>query len=101
MYKKTYYATAPDSMIGVDNQQLRDKYLITGLFSADEVSLFYSHVERMVVGGAMPVKGPLTLPVQDAPASAKGKPSLFGCFIGTTALSDFSSAYIFIVQFLP
>lgn len=76
MYKKTYYATAPDSMIGVDNQKLRDRYLITGLFVADEVSLFYSHVERMVVGGVLPVKGPLALPAQEKPESAKGKPFL-------------------------
>lgn len=76
MFKKTYYATAPDSMVGAGNQLLRDRYLITDLFVAGEVSLFYSHVERMVVGGACPVAAPLTLPAQDAPASAKGKPFL-------------------------
>lgn len=76
MYKKTYYATDPDSMTGVDNQTLRDRYLITGLFVPDEIPLFYSHVERMVIGGATPVKKALKLPAQEKPESAKGKPFL-------------------------
>jgi 4-deoxy-L-threo-5-hexosulose-uronate ketol-isomerase len=76
MYKKTYYATDPSSMKGVDNQALRDRYLITGLFVADEVALFYSHVERMVIGGVMPVKKAVKLPAQEKPESAKGKPFL-------------------------
>lgn len=76
MFKKNYYATAPDSMNGADNQLLRDRYLITDLFVKDVVALFYSHVERMVVGGALPVTKPLALPAQEEPASAKGKPFL-------------------------
>lgn len=73
MYKKTYYATAPDSMVGASNQLLRDRYLISGLFVKGEVNLFYSHVERMVVGGVMPSGAPLALPKQEKPDSAKGK----------------------------
>jgi 4-deoxy-L-threo-5-hexosulose-uronate ketol-isomerase len=76
MFQKTYYATDPSSMVGVDNQTLRDRYLITGLFVADKLPLFYSHVERMVIGGAKPVSKALRLPAQEKPASAKGKPFL-------------------------
>jgi len=76
MYKKIYHATHPDSIAGADNQTLRDRYLITGLFAPDEIPLFYSHVERMVIGGTTPVKKTLKLPAQEAPASAKGKPFL-------------------------
>jgi 4-deoxy-L-threo-5-hexosulose-uronate ketol-isomerase len=76
MFKKTYYATAPDSMTGADNQTLRDRYLISGLFVPDAVTLFYSHVERMVVGGVEPVTKPLALAAQEKPASAQGKPFL-------------------------
>ena len=35
MFKKTYHATHPDMMAGASNQQLRDRYLVEGLFSAD------------------------------------------------------------------
>lgn len=37
-------------------QELRDEFLITGLYKADEVVSVYSHVDRMVTLGCMPVK---------------------------------------------
>jgi 4-deoxy-L-threo-5-hexosulose-uronate ketol-isomerase len=76
MYRKTLYATDPASMSGVDNQTLRDRYLIDGIFAPDEVSLTYTHTERLVIGGAAPVKKTLKLPLQEEPAAAKGKPYL-------------------------
>lgn len=36
-------------------QELRDEFLITGLYKADEVVSVYSHVDRMVTLGCMPV----------------------------------------------
>ncbi len=36
--------------------ELRDEFLITGLYKADEVISIYSHVDRMVTLGCMPVK---------------------------------------------
>ncbi|HJW40716.1 MAG TPA: 5-dehydro-4-deoxy-D-glucuronate isomerase [Rhizomicrobium sp.] len=76
MYDKIIHATHPDSMQGVDNQALRDRYLMTGLFAPEKVSLHYLHYERFVVGGAEPVKSTIKLPTQDAPESARGKPFL-------------------------
>lgn len=37
-------------------EELRDEFLITGLYQADEVVSVYSHVDRMVTLGCMPVK---------------------------------------------
>jgi 4-deoxy-L-threo-5-hexosulose-uronate ketol-isomerase len=76
MFKKVLHATHPDSMAGVDNQTLRDRYLLGGLFAPDEVTLNYVHVERFVIGGAAPVNKAVKLPVQTTPESAKGKPFL-------------------------
>ena len=37
-------------------QEMRDEFLITGLYKPDEVVSVYSHVDRMVTLGCMPVK---------------------------------------------
>ncbi|MCL2856393.1 MAG: 5-dehydro-4-deoxy-D-glucuronate isomerase [Oscillospiraceae bacterium] len=37
-------------------QELRDEFLVTGLYKPDEVTAVYSHVDRMIILGIMPVK---------------------------------------------
>ena len=76
MYAKTYYATHPDMMDCVSNEELRDRYLVGGLFRSGEIILTYSHGERFVIGGAVPGQGVLDLPRQQEPASAAGRPFL-------------------------
>jgi 4-deoxy-L-threo-5-hexosulose-uronate ketol-isomerase len=76
MYRKTYYATHPASILTATGDDLRDRYHIAEIFSPDELRLNYLHYERLVVGGAAPAKEPVLLPLQQEPASAKGKPFL-------------------------
>jgi len=76
MFEKVYHATHPDMMDGLDNDKLRELYMVAGLFAPDRVHLNYSHNERMVLGGAMPVQKTVLLPAQTEPESAKGLPFL-------------------------
>ena len=46
-----------------DTAALRADFLVEHLFIAGEISLTYSHIERLVVGGAMPVASEIALPV--------------------------------------
>jgi 4-deoxy-L-threo-5-hexosulose-uronate ketol-isomerase len=76
MFDRTYYATHPDMMECVSNEELRDRYLISGLFREGECVLNYTHADRFVIGGVQVGAGLVTLPVQTEPASAAGHPFL-------------------------
>jgi 4-deoxy-L-threo-5-hexosulose-uronate ketol-isomerase len=76
VFCKTYHATHPDMMECVSNEELRDRYLVGGMFEDGKVNLNYSHNERFVIGGAVPSQGPLKLPAQTEPKSAEGHPFL-------------------------
>ena len=39
MFAKTYHATHPDMMECVDNDSLRDRYLVSGMFEDGKVTL--------------------------------------------------------------
>jgi 4-deoxy-L-threo-5-hexosulose-uronate ketol-isomerase len=76
MYQKTYYATHPTSLEGASNEDLWQLYRVGDLFVPGELHLNYTHFDRIVVGGAFPNGGKLSLPLQMEPESAKGKPFL-------------------------
>jgi len=63
-------------MEGVSNEQLKERYQVQGLFAEDKIQLFYSHNERLVIGGVAPVNGPVELPTHAEPPSASGQPYL-------------------------
>jgi 4-deoxy-L-threo-5-hexosulose-uronate ketol-isomerase len=76
MFERTYYATHPDMMECVSNEELRDRYLIEGLFRAGECVLNYTHADRFVIGGVQIDVEPVELPDQTEPPSAAGHPFL-------------------------
>jgi 4-deoxy-L-threo-5-hexosulose-uronate ketol-isomerase len=76
MFERTYYATHPDMMECVSNEELRDRYLIPGLFRDGECVLNYTHADRFVIGGVAVADGDVRLPDQAEPPSAAGHPFL-------------------------
>ena len=38
----------------MNTEELRDEFLINNLFQAGKLSLVYSHIDRVIVGGAVP-----------------------------------------------
>lgn len=49
------YSAHPDDVARYTTEELRKEFLITGLYKPDEVVAVYSHVDRMVTFGCMPV----------------------------------------------
>ena len=59
------YSSHPQDAKHYDTARLRKEHLIETLFTADEVNMVYSMYDRLVVGGAMPVKEKLKLETID------------------------------------
>jgi 4-deoxy-L-threo-5-hexosulose-uronate ketol-isomerase len=58
---ETRYANHPDDSKYYDTEELREKYLIEEVFIKDEINLVYSHQDRIIAGGVMPVEKKLAL----------------------------------------
>ncbi len=50
------YSTGKEDFKFMTTDDLRDEFLITDIFLADDVSAVYSHIDRIVTMGVMPVK---------------------------------------------
>jgi 4-deoxy-L-threo-5-hexosulose-uronate ketol-isomerase len=59
-------ACHPEAVRRFSTEELRRHFLIERIFSPGEVVLTYSHIDRLVVGGAMPSKERLVLPTPTA-----------------------------------
>ncbi len=55
------YSSHPQDAKHYDTARLRKEHLVEKIFIADEVNMVYTMYDRLVVGGAMPVKETLTL----------------------------------------
>ena len=54
MTMKVLYGANPEDIKGYDTARLRREFLISDLFAADTVTFTYTHVDRLILGGAMP-----------------------------------------------
>ncbi|MBS4535624.1 5-dehydro-4-deoxy-D-glucuronate isomerase [Clostridium sp. D2Q-14] len=61
MNLETRYANHPGDSKYYTTEELRQHYLIEELFIEDEVNLVYSHIDRIIAGGIMPVEKEVTL----------------------------------------
>ncbi|MCL2216597.1 MAG: 5-dehydro-4-deoxy-D-glucuronate isomerase [Defluviitaleaceae bacterium] len=58
---QTRYSNHPEDVKKYTTDDLRRNFLIQPVFIVDEANLTYSHIDRIIVGGIMPVKKALTL----------------------------------------
>ncbi len=65
-----HYLPGPIETSRMDTAGLRDRFLVAGLFVPGEVTLRFVDLDRVVVGGAVPVDGGLTLEAPPEMASA-------------------------------
>ncbi|NCC79090.1 MAG: 5-dehydro-4-deoxy-D-glucuronate isomerase [Clostridia bacterium] len=61
MKLETRYSTHPEDSKFYTTEEIRDHYLIEEVFVADEANFVYSHNDRIIAGGIMPVKGGVKL----------------------------------------
>jgi 4-deoxy-L-threo-5-hexosulose-uronate ketol-isomerase len=59
------YPVHPDSVRQMTTDEMREHFHISGLFALDQVQMVYSHLDRVIVGGAVPTGSALPL-VADA-----------------------------------
>jgi 4-deoxy-L-threo-5-hexosulose-uronate ketol-isomerase len=71
MHVESRQAIDPQTAATFGTDRLRAEFLIQSLFTPGEVRITYSHLDRLVVGGAMPVGSALPL----APVKQTGTPS--------------------------
>ena len=59
------YANHPNDSKNYDTAKLRANYLVEEVFKADDILLVYSHQDRIIAGGVMPVNKALKLETSD------------------------------------
>nr|WP_295464095.1 5-dehydro-4-deoxy-D-glucuronate isomerase [Mesorhizobium sp.] len=56
---RVLYGASPADIAAMDTDRLRAEFLIEDLFSPGELVFVYTHVDRMILGGAVPLGEPL------------------------------------------
>jgi 4-deoxy-L-threo-5-hexosulose-uronate ketol-isomerase len=60
-----YQAISQREAQGFNTQQLRDNFLIESIFKNNEITMYYTHYDRVVLGGVMPINSAISLPTYD------------------------------------
>lgn len=55
------FAIDPLAAAAMGTDELRSNFLLDGLFQPGHINLTYTHYDRMIVGGAVPIKGAIKL----------------------------------------
>lgn len=55
------YALHPDQVKTLDTTQLRKEFLMETVLQPDKLTLYYTHVDRFIIGSAVPVNGQVKL----------------------------------------
>ncbi|MFI0846127.1 5-dehydro-4-deoxy-D-glucuronate isomerase [Mesorhizobium sp. IMUNJ 23232] len=59
MTMRHLYGAGPGDIAAYDTDRLRAEFLVEGLFRPGELNFVYTHVDRMILGGACPTDAPL------------------------------------------
>lgn len=59
---QTRYTNSPTEVRSFDTEALRENFLIENLFTADQIQFVYSHYDRVIIGGVLPVSQTVSLP---------------------------------------
>jgi 4-deoxy-L-threo-5-hexosulose-uronate ketol-isomerase len=59
------WGTHPNDVKNYDTTQLRNEFLVEKLFAPDEVQMVYTHNDRLIIGGILPVNETLELQTVD------------------------------------
>ncbi|MEA5458228.1 5-dehydro-4-deoxy-D-glucuronate isomerase [Arcicella sp. LKC2W] len=60
-----YQAISQREAQGFNTQELRENFLIESIFRNNEIAMYYTHYDRVILGGAMPVYSALDLQTDD------------------------------------
>lgn len=56
---RVLYGVSPADIPSMDTDRLRAEFLVEDLFASGEIRFVYTHVDRMILGGAVPLAKPL------------------------------------------
>lgn len=60
MSMRVLYGASPDDIKTYDTERLRREFLIEDLFADGQANFVYTHVDRLILGGAVPTTSPLS-----------------------------------------